>query len=217
MDDDNVTGARAASESTAFTPPTAPGRIILLNGTSSSGKSSIADELLPLLDGPHFRMSIDSFYGMWTAGRAEPQDTTPFEVRLARAQAGFHRAVAGMAQAGNHLVVDQVLSRPWRLPDCLSVMAGYDVTFVGVHCPPEELERRERARGDRELGQAARQLPVVHAHRTYDVDCDTGVGSPRDCAEQIKDHLSRPPSSPTAFDRLRQAGWNVDSYRQLTV
>jgi hypothetical protein len=38
-------------------PPDRPGRIILLNETSSSGKTSIAEELLLILDPPHFHMA----------------------------------------------------------------------------------------------------------------------------------------------------------------
>lgn len=46
-----------------------PGRIIFLNGTSSSGKSSIARELLGLLDGVYSHLSVDAFNAMraqWT-------------------------------------------------------------------------------------------------------------------------------------------------------
>jgi len=45
---------------------------------------------------------------------------------LRRTRAGFHRAVAGMAQAANDLVVDYVLSEQWRHAglDCLGVLAG---------------------------------------------------------------------------------------------
>ncbi|MFH0252256.1 chloramphenicol phosphotransferase, partial [Streptomyces chitinivorans] len=37
------------------------GRIVFLNGTSSSGKSSIATELLQVLDGSWFHMPVDAF------------------------------------------------------------------------------------------------------------------------------------------------------------
>lgn len=50
-----------------------------------------------------------------------------------------------MALAGNNIVVDHVLSEPWRLLDCLTVFAAFDVVFVGIFCPPGELRRRELA------------------------------------------------------------------------
>ncbi|MCW2943245.1 MAG: chloramphenicol phosphotransferase, partial [Actinomycetia bacterium] len=68
---------------------------------------------------------------------------------------GFHRAVAGMSAAGNHVVVDYVLSQRWRLLDCLDLFTAGSVVLVGVHCPLLELERREQVRGDRTPGLAA--------------------------------------------------------------
>jgi hypothetical protein len=74
-----------------------------------------------------------------------------------RTAMGFHRAVAGMSAAGNHVVVDYVLSQRWLLLDCLDLFTAGSVVLVGVHCPLLELERREQVRGDRTPGLAARQ------------------------------------------------------------
>jgi chloramphenicol 3-O phosphotransferase len=56
------------------------GHVIFLNGISSSGKSSIAGQLLLMLDPPHFHMSVDAINGMrpsrrpasWTKPRWPP-------------------------------------------------------------------------------------------------------------------------------------------------
>lgn len=119
-----------------------------------------------------------------------------------RMRAGFHRCVAGMARAGNDVVVDHLFSEPWRLRDCLEVLEGLDVVLVGVHCPLDELERRERARGDRVPGTAAAQFPVVHRHGLYDFEVDTGTSGPAECARAIKEFLARAPAH-RAFDELR--------------
>ncbi|MFI5888152.1 chloramphenicol phosphotransferase CPT family protein [Streptomyces sp. NPDC051554] len=178
-----------------------PGRIIFLNGTSSSGKSSVARELLEILDdGVFFHLAVDAFNAMRSKRElgAEELDTA-----LRRTRMGFHRSIAAMAEAGNDIVVDHVLSEPWRLLDCLTVLRPEDVLFVGVHCPLDELERREQDRGDRPLGLAANQYHLVHHHGDYDLECDTSTVSPRECAQQIKEFLPRRPS-PTAFTRLRR-------------
>ncbi|KAB1140493.1 AAA family ATPase [Streptomyces luteolifulvus] len=181
--------------------PPRRGLVIFLNGTSSSGKSSIAAELLRILDEPYFHMPVDAFHAM--RSRAEiPPDR--LDTVLHRTWQGYHRAVAGMAAAGNNVVMDHVLSAEWRLTDCLSLFVPQDVVFVGVHCPLEELERRERERGDRPSGLAARQLAQVHARGVYDIECDTGSSTPRACAGRIKDFLPARPT-PTAFQRLRAA------------
>ncbi|UVS79515.1 chloramphenicol phosphotransferase CPT family protein [Actinokineospora sp. UTMC 2448] len=178
------------------------GRIIFLNGVSSSGKSSIAAQLLSVLDTPYFAMSVDVINGLRAKERTLELGEDGIREVLVHTRAGFHRAVAGMAHAGNDVVMDHVLSEPWRLIDCLAVMNGLDVVLVGVHCDLEELRRREISRGDREIGQAEGQLAMVHAHGLYDIECDTSVLSARACALRIKDFLARPAGT-RAFDRLR--------------
>lgn len=178
------------------------GQVIFLNGTSSSGKSTIAEQLLLVLDTPYFHLSVDAIGGLRAVERTLELDGPELEAVLRRTRAGFHRAVAGMAQAGNDIVVDHVLSEPWRLEDCLEVLAGFDVLFVGVHCPLDEVTRRESARGDRPAGLAAAQFPLVHRHRLYDFECDTSTNSPRECALAIRQFLDRVPAE-RAFDKLR--------------
>ncbi|MFF8956420.1 chloramphenicol phosphotransferase CPT family protein [Streptomyces sp. NPDC014894] len=180
------------------------GRIVFLNGTTSSGKSSIARELLRTLDEPYFHMPVDAFHAMRTRQEYPPDR---MERLLERTWRGYHRAVAGMAAAGNNVVVDHVLSRPWRLRDCLDLFVPEDVVLVGVHCSLAELERRERARGDRPVGLAAQQFDRVHAHGVYDIECDSGVDPPEECARRIKEFLPLAPR-PTAFTRLRS--WEAE-------
>jgi len=181
-----------------------PGQIIFLNGASSSGKSSIARELLEVMPGPYFHLPVDAFNGMRAKRRTLELRPVELTAVLARTRAGFHRAAAGMARAGNDIIVDHVLSEPWRLLDCLEVMKGLDVVFVGVRCPAAELTRREQARGDRDPGTAAAQQERVHEHGDYDLECDTASTSARDCALAIGDLVARGPA-PRAFDRLRSA------------
>ncbi|MCX5205869.1 chloramphenicol phosphotransferase CPT family protein [Streptomyces sp. NBC_00237] len=176
------------------------GRIIFLNGTSSSGKSSIARELLDILDdGVFFHLAVDSFNAMRTKRDLSPEE---LDTALRRTRMGFHRSIAVMAEVGNDVIVDHVLSEPWRLVDCLSVLPPEDVLFVGVRCSLDELVRREAARGDRPSGLAALQYDLVHEHGDYDVECDTSTTDPRECAELIKKFLPHRPT-PTAFSRLR--------------
>ncbi|HET6192570.1 MAG TPA: AAA family ATPase [Trebonia sp.] len=183
---------------------TRTGQVIFLNGTSSSGKSAIAAQLLLVLDRPFFHMAVDAINGMRAREHTLGLEPGELAAVLARTRAGFHRAVAGMAQAGNDIVVDYVLSERWRLLDCLTVLDGLDVVFVGVRCSEQELARREEARGDRQPGQAAAQFRQVHSYGRYDIECDTTTATPRDCALTIKQSLDQLPE-PRAFERLRSA------------
>lgn len=148
-------------------------------------------------------MSIDAFHA--TRSDRDIPDEHP-QAEIDRTVRGFHRAVAGMSAAGNHVVVDHVLRRRWRLLDCLELFPAGNVALVGVRCPlPElELERRERMRGGRTPGLAARQFEQVHAHGVHDIECDTSTSTPGDIAQQIKNDVGRRPA-PTAFTRLKLA------------
>ena len=177
------------------------GHVVFLNGASSSGKSSIAAELLELLPGPYFSLARDTVNSMRSRTRTPAFGTPAFEQVFERTVLGYHRMLAGLAAAGNGVIADHVL-RPHWLADCLEVLREQEVTFVGVHCPLPELHRRQQARGDRPPGLAERQFAVVHAHGDYDFECDTSVHSPRACAEQIADFVAKPGRS-GAFPRLR--------------
>lgn len=178
------------------------GQVLLLNGTSSSGKGSIARELLDLLEAPHFHMEVDAFNAMRSKERSLALSESELESVLWHTRAGFHRAVAGMARAGNDVVMDYVLSEPWRLTDCLNVFEGITVVFVGVRCELPELERRERERGDRPAGLARSQVDIVHSFGLYDLEVWTDRMLPRAAAEFIVESLEDV-ELVTAFDRLR--------------
>jgi chloramphenicol 3-O phosphotransferase len=98
--------------------------------------------------------------------------------------------------------MDYPLSEQWRLDDLLKTLQGYDVTLVEVRCSLDELEQRERERGDRPVG-LARSQEIVYAHGEHDIAVDTTSAGPQECAVTIVNSLSAVPS-PKAFDRLRR-------------
>jgi chloramphenicol 3-O phosphotransferase len=108
------------------------------------------------------------------------------------------------ARAGNLVIVDDVLEEepPW-IENVLAFFDGLDVTFVGVHCPLAELERREKERGDRRQGMARQQFEQVHAQAIYDVEVDTSVLRSEECASIIVDYIDAK-RYPSAFERLRE-------------
>ncbi|MFG2437322.1 AAA family ATPase [Streptomyces sp. NPDC048508] len=178
----------------------AGGTVILLNGTSSSGKTSIARALLDRLEGTWFHMPVDAFHAL-RGGRQSPD--SELQAEIDRTAKGFHRAVAGMAAGGNNLVVDYPLSRRWRLLDLLDLLVPEDTVLVAVRCPLPELNRREADRGDRSPGLAALQYAQVHAHGPHDIDVDTSVHTASECARRIRDFLPDRPR-PTAFETLKR-------------
>lgn len=188
------------------------GNIIFLNGTSSSGKTSITHTLQRLFDVPYLHVSIDNFlqalptrYVDYLSGSAQPssQELERLRTYLPRLLAGTHASIAALASEKNNLVVDYVFEQSSDLLKCVNRLADLTVFFVGVHCSLEELERREKQR-DRRQGLARLQFGIVHAYSVYDVEVDTTSTSTEECARSIKQVFERTPR-PTAFRQIETA------------
>lgn len=189
--------------------------IILLNGSSSAGKSSIARALQKRLHPQPVVTGLDAFvfgqlpptwhntpHGCFFSHEADgavPLHLGPGGRAMARA---FHRSVTVLAECGLSVVVDDVLFESWLLPDWLEATAGRDVFFVGVYCALAEAERRELARGDRRPGQVRSHFDQIHAHADYDLSVDTTTSTPGECADRIVSALASR-SGHSAFERLR--------------
>lgn len=128
-------------------------------------------------------------------------DEAEWQAVFRRTRAAYHRALAGAVRAGMDVVGDHVLNEPWRIADLVDVCDGLDVLLVHLRAHPDELDRRERARGDREVGTARIQQDLVHSHGDCDLEVDTTGVSPAEVAARVSDLVNRPPRS-RAFDRL---------------
>jgi chloramphenicol 3-O phosphotransferase len=183
-----------------------PGKIIIINGTSSSGKTSLLHALQKILEEPYLEAGIDKFIFMmperylerplWddVLGLADRAGETGH--RLFR---GMHRAVAALSLAGIHVLVDHVLVEPAWVQDCREAFQGLPVYLIGVRCPLEVLEQRERSRRNRTLGQARLQFERVHAYCRYDFEVDTSIHDAEQCALQIKAWLDGDTQSGALF------------------
>ena len=121
----------------------------------------------------------------------------------------LHHCAAQFAAAGLGVVVDTVLTDPAWLRDMAKQWVAYPAVLIGVRCALPELERRERARGDRSLGKARAQLALVHpmleARGGYDLDVDTTTARPEEVAQQIIEWLAAG-AEPGALRRWHDAG-----------
>ena len=177
-----------------------PGKIIFLNGVSSSGKSTLAKELQKHLTEVYFHLQLDAFIEMMP----RPDDLDMFM----RMVSGMNRSIAAMTEDHINLIVDHVVIEKAWMDQCLELLDGRYVLFVGLHCPLEELERREQKRDSRRQGYARAQIKNIHQGKIYDVELDTHALSVDQCARQVLDFYAN--KRPTAFDRMRAAAGLTD-------
>jgi chloramphenicol 3-O phosphotransferase len=169
-------------------------QVIVLNGVSSAGKSTLARALQDALPEEWLTFGIDTLItGMPWRMSGQPEGLV-FEddgrviagPTFLAMEAQWREGIAAIARAGARIILDEVMlggageQARWR-----EVLAGLEVLWVGVTCDPAVAAEREAARPDRVPGMAASQAPVVHAGVAYDIVADTSLHSAAECAEQI--------------------------------
>jgi chloramphenicol 3-O phosphotransferase len=205
-------------------PSTSPGlrprpEVILLNGPSSAGKTTIARALQARVAEPFLCLAFDDFVFAHAARYYRGADgatqsatdawiregcrivttSEPGEPLAVRAEFGpvFRRTFAAigptvrtLVAAGNRVIFDHVIADEWMYDSWMAACGDLEVLRVGVTCPIPILEARERARGDRVLGRARGLASVVHTFTEYDVVVDSGTGTVDECVDAIV-HVAR--------------------------
>ena len=173
-----------------------PVDVIVLNGGSSSGKSSLAVCLQKRLAGAWLTLGIDDLIRALSHG---PTDTTAgnslefrpggtIVVRQAfrTAQAAWYEGLASIARAGTGIIADEVfLDGGHSKARLQKALQGLDVLWVGVRCASEVAEARELQRADRVRGLARDQAERVHAGVSYDIVVNTSDAPADACASSI--------------------------------
>ena len=166
----------------------AKGKIIFLNGVSSSGKSTLAAKLQKSLPEAYFVFCADLFMEMISPAKGLGDYDGEAKVQFISA---MYHAIRALSDAGFNMIVDDLFLKDnfSGFEQCVELLRDCPVLFVRVTCPLDELRRREKARGDREIGQGEGQLALLNPQDTYDITVDT---SGEDCIDRIIDALCRP-------------------------
>ena len=150
------------------------GRAVIVNGPSSSGKSSVVAQIcmrgaVPWVgfDEPMFG-EVRVGYLIWR----ERADVL---------HRGFLEGIAALSRCGNCVAV-AAGGHPQSMFD--DAFVGIPTLRVGLDCDLAELSRRERGRRDVPGGLAESSLEV-HAGWQYDVRFDTGRTSAGDIADAV--------------------------------
>ncbi|HKY17248.1 MAG TPA: hypothetical protein VJM33_20135 [Microthrixaceae bacterium] len=185
--------------------------VVVLNGTSSSGKTSIAErfqDLRALAGECWVIMGIDDFLPkLPLRWRGQPGQvgamaadgalvrrvgaTAVFEFGPTghRMLTAYRRAVRAVASSGLDVLVDEVLWDDGGWDEWHSVLAGLDVKWVAVRCDPAVTAAREAGRADRFVGLALGQANVVHRRPSYDLELDSTVVSADRLASRLDTFL----------------------------
>ncbi len=194
--------------------------VILLNGCSSAGKTTLALALQNQLKEPYQHIALDQFRdGMPGRVRglnspagdpgASGLNVVPEErdgewvthIRFGdygeRVLAGMRRTVASLTELGCNVIVDDLLFKRAYLDDYVQVLNADKTWFIGVKCSLDVVHQREARRLGRFPGTAVSHYDQVHAHGApYDLEVDTSDAKASDIARTI---IARLDSAPSTF------------------
>jgi chloramphenicol 3-O phosphotransferase len=202
--------------------------VIILNGAPRSGKSSIVAAIQDTFDQPWMNLGADVWVRRVTPPRFRPgiglrpggerPDLEPFVVT---SFAGLYDSIAAHCRQRLNVVADvghhDAYSRPLGILEASArQLDGLEVLFVGVRCPIEVImARREASKAQGEdhyvIGSADDPVPEpvrrwqdeVHRPGIYDLEVDTSILTPEECAAEIGRRLRDGPPG-DAFTRIAQ-------------
>jgi chloramphenicol 3-O phosphotransferase len=188
--------------------------LIVVNGTSSSGKTSIIKCLQENLSETWLTFGVDTLISGLPIPLLAIDDGAQIAIRPPRSQyrdggmtfhadghisvgpeyrrveAAFYQGLATMVRAGVRLILDEVFLEGARSQERLRAnFPDARIVWIGVTCEPEVAMERERLRGDRVIGEVAAQLSQVHNGVDYDFVVASDERSPRDCANDVSHFL----------------------------
>lgn len=164
------------------------GRIIYLEGVSSSGKTTLARTLQVRLPEPFFWLAGDIFWDM-----APPPKTFENNVIFPKVESATQNTLKLFPDLGIDVIIDFVpVGMSYLINNFIKDPYEFPVLYVNVTCPMEELRRREKERGDRQIGLAESQLAQLNTQGMYDITVDTFSNSPEECADKIIRMLDNP-------------------------
>jgi chloramphenicol 3-O phosphotransferase len=197
------------------------GKIIILNGTPRSGKSSIALSIQNTFEGVWMNLGVDQFMQM-TPDRFQPgiglrpggerPDLEPLVNTMYQA---MYEAIAAFSRSGLNVVMDVGHHEGYSVPlgilhKCTKILEGFPVWFVGVRCPINVvMERRIKTWNVDYNNNSTVPKPValwqklVHVPGIYDIEVDTSLHSSKECAQLIRRRLEDAQSA-KAFEYIRK-------------
>ena len=189
----------------------APGRVVVINGTSSAGKTALAEafqEVRAVAGECWLVFGIDDFmprlprrwvaYDAWSGSLAgdgvrleRDGDRARYRVGALgrRVLSAYRRSIAEIARAGLNVLVDDVTIEEHEWDEWCAVLAGLHPVWVALRCDADVAVAREAARGDRALGLVRGVVDLVHRFPVYDLELDSTGTCAGDLAAQLSAYL----------------------------
>ena len=162
------------------------GRIVFLNGVTSSGKTSIVDALQKKDSGVFFYVVANDLLQEMVGEEYLRENYWKYlsEVILMM----YHTAKL-YSDMGKHVLIDGILVEREEIKphyqQLLEILKDNPLDIVEVRCPLEICRQRNLARGDRKEFQSEEQHRLMVENIRYSMHVDTDLHTPEECAQII--------------------------------
>lgn len=157
-------------------------KAIVLNGTSSSGKTSIAKSLQKKLTKPFLHVQLDAFWNMVPSHVKANSSNFPYMKHI------IMDTTRSMLKHEAPFILDTVL--PAGPQFIQKELNDENIIYIHIQAASEILEQRELERGDREIGLAKSQLEEISRSTGYNLIIDTTYKSSDESADEIISKLN---------------------------
>jgi len=161
------------------------GKIIFLNGVTSSGKTSIVDALQERRDVFFYVVANDLFQEM--VGEQYLQEN--YWKYLSEVIIMMYHTAKLYSDMGKNVLIDGILVERDEIKPhyarLIEIMKDNPLDIVEVYCPLDICKQRNLERGDRYESQSEEQTELMNQDIVYSFRVDTSKYSPEECADQI--------------------------------
>ena len=161
------------------------GRIIFLNGVTSSGKTSIV-EALQNRDDCYFYVVANDLFEQMIGDRFLQED---YWQHLGRVILLMYHTAKLFSDMGHDVLIDGILVERTEITphyqQMMDILKDNPLHIVEVSCPLDICRERNIARGDRYENQSAEQAAIMARNIRYAMTVHTDKITPEECAEAI--------------------------------
>lgn len=161
------------------------GKIIFLNGVTSSGKTSIVEALQERRDVFFYVVANDLFQEM--VGEQYLEEN--YWKYLSEVIILMYHTAKLYSDLGKNVLIDGILVERDEIKPhyekLMEIMKESPLDIVEVYCPLDVCRQRNIERGDRFESQSDEQAELMSKDIQYTMRVDTSKNSPAECAEQI--------------------------------
>lgn len=161
------------------------GRIIFLNGVTSSGKTSIVEALQEREDVFFYVVANDLFQEMI----GEKYLRENYWKYLSEVIIMMYHTARLYSDMGKNVLIDGILVEREEIKphyhQLLEILQDNPLDIVEVYCPLDICRQRNIDRGDRYETQSQEQYDLMAENIKYSLRVDTSIHSAEECAEKI--------------------------------